>query len=113
MSKRPRDFDGEDAQTSDLAPENSNSEQDDEGAQAQTVADEASGHGTDAFGLEDSEKVGDGGDSDDVQDLVDHMNQMVSSGRIDMDAYRGEPNFDDEDGAFGPGADEDEISEDD
>ena len=35
-------------------------------------------------------------DPDDAQDVVDHMNQMDRSGRIDMDAYRGERNDDDE-----------------
>ncbi len=92
---------------SDTAPETINSEQEDEGAQAQTVADEAMDRNTSVFGLEDSEKVSSGDDSDDVQDLVDHMNQMESSGRIDMGAYRGERNDDDEDETYGEAADED------
>lgn len=90
----------------DPAPELDNSEQDDEDAQAQTLADEALGRSSSAFGLEDSEKVSTGDDSDDAQDLVDHMNQMERSGVIDMSAFRGERNDDDEDGFYGEGADE-------
>jgi hypothetical protein len=90
MTERPRKFEGEDRQTEDLAPENQNFEQDDEGSQAQTFADDALGRSSDDFGLEDSEKVPTGGDGDDVPDLVDHMRQMERSGRIDHDAFRGE-----------------------
>jgi len=83
--------------TDDLAPENNNSEQDaDADAQSQRVAEEARLHGTE-LGLEDSEKVSAGDDTADVPDLVDRMKAMVSSGHIDMDAYRGEPNDDDND----------------
>ena len=64
----------------DLAPEAHNSEQDDEGAQAQTVADEALRGGGET--LSDSEKVRGGDPGDGTPDLVDHMNQMASSGRI-------------------------------
>ena len=90
----------------DLAPELVNDEQEEESAQAQTLADEALDRATSVFGLEDSEKVSTGDDSDDVQDLVDHMNQMASSGRIDMDAYRGERNDDEEEGRYGEDAEE-------
>ncbi|MDR6832703.1 MULTISPECIES: hypothetical protein [unclassified Sphingopyxis] len=86
------------------APEATNREQDDEDAQAQTVA-AAARH---ERPLADSTKVGSGEASDDVQDLVDHMNQMERSGRIDMDAYRGERSDDDEDGELGPGGIEDD-----
>ena len=103
---RPRDFDGEEEQTRDLAPENDNAEQDDADAQANTLADEAVGRSSDDFGLTDTEKVATGDDTDDAQDLVDHMNQMVTSGRIDMGAFRGEPNMDEEEGRYGPGADD-------
>ncbi|MET0587261.1 MAG: hypothetical protein ABWZ75_01965 [Novosphingobium sp.] len=88
------------------APENDNSEQEDEEAQAQTVADEALGRAPTSEGLSDTEKVSSGDDSDDAQDLVDHMRQMESSGRIDMSAYRGERNDDDEEGMLGPDGDE-------
>jgi len=89
--------------TDDEAPEARNREQDDEDAQAQTVA-EAARH---ARPLEDSDKAKTG-DGDDVQDLVDHMRQMERSGRIDMDAYRGERSDDDEDDELGPGGVEDD-----
>ena len=41
---------------------------------------------------------------DDAQDVVDHMNQMERSGRLDMDAYRGERNDDDEPETLGEAA---------
>jgi hypothetical protein len=90
----------------DLAPELVNDEQEDESSQAQTVADEAMERNTSVFGLDDSEKVATGDDGDDVQDLVDHMNQMERSGRIDMSAYRGERNDDEEEGRYGEAAEE-------
>lgn len=111
MTDRPKKFEGEDRQTEDLAPENQNSEQDDEDNQAQTFADDSLGRGSDDFGLEDSEKVPTGDDSDDAEDLVDHMRQMERSGRIDNDAFRGERNDDDEEGLYGEGAEEDEDDE--
>lgn len=90
-----------------LAPETDNSEQEDEDAQAQTVADEARGRSASSAGLEDSEKVNTGDETDDAQDLVDHMKQMDRSGQIDMSAFRGERNDDDEDSMLGPDGDED------
>jgi len=113
MTDRPKKFAnsshfrGEDGQTDDLAPENRNSEQDDEDTQAQTLAEEALGRSSDDFGLDDTEKVSTGEDSDDVEDLVDHMNQMVRSGRIDNDAYRGERNDDDEEDLYGEDGEDD------
>jgi hypothetical protein len=107
MTERPKKFDGEDRQTEDLAPENQNAEQDDESTQAQTFADEALGRSSDDFGLDDTKKVSSGDDSDDVEDLVDHMNQMVRSGRIDNDAYRGERNDDDEEEMYGEDGEDD------
>jgi hypothetical protein len=89
-----------------LAPENDNSEQEDEEAQAQTVADEVLGRTPTSEGLSDTEKAKTGDESDDAQDLVDRMRQMESSGRIDMSAFRGERNDDDEEGLLGPDADE-------
>ena len=79
----------------DLAPETVNREQDDEPTQAQSVADASRGRTTDEFGLGESEKVSTGSDGDDAQDLVDHMRQMTTSGRIDMSAFRGERDDDD------------------
>ncbi len=108
-NETPRPAPADDAETPiNLAPETFNDEQDDdEDSQAQSLADEAIGRATSSFGLDDTEKVSTGDDSDDVQDLVDHMRQMESSGHIDMGAFRGERNDDDEDGKFGEGADED------
>src|SRR3546814_19370095 len=86
--------------SSDLeAPGAVNREQRDDDAQAQTVA-EAARHGR---RLEDSKKPPGRDERDDVQDLVDHMRQMERSGRIDMDAYRGERSDDDEEDELGPG----------
>ena len=86
------------------APEARNREQDDEAAQAQSVAEAARREAR----LEDSDKPTNGDASDDVQDLVDHMRQMERSGRIDMDAYRGERSDDDEEDELGPGGVEDD-----
>jgi hypothetical protein len=86
------------------APEAHNREQDDEEAQAQSVAEAARREAR----LEDSDKKRSGDVSDDAQDLVDHMRQMERSGMIDMDAYRGERSDDDEDDELGPGGIEDD-----
>lgn len=86
------------------APEALNREQQDEEAQAQTVAEAARRERR----LEDSSKVRSGDETDDAQDLVDHMRQMERSGRIDMDAYRGERSDDDEDGELGEDGIEDD-----
>ena len=91
----------------DLAPEAHNSEQDDEGAQAQTVAEEALRSGGETFS--DSEKVRGGDPGDGTPDLVDHMNQMASSGHIDMSAFRGERSDDDEEGLYGQDGIEDDT----
>ena len=86
-----------------LAPEMHNDEQDDHRSQAQEVAQDAqsttretrspteSGKGPNTSGLM--------GDS--TQDTVDHMRDMESSGRIDMGAYKGEPNMDDNEDKYG------------
>jgi hypothetical protein len=86
------------------APEMVNREQDDEPAQAQTIAAAA----RQARPLEDSRKAPARDEGDDAQDLVDHMRQMERSGRIDLDAYRGERSDDDEDDELGPGGVEDD-----
>ena len=85
-------------------PETNNVSQDDEPGQAQSYGDAAMGLDSDKFVLSDSRKPGTGEIDDDVQDLVDHMHDMEASGRIDMDAYRGERNDDDEEGSLGPAA---------
>lgn len=91
----------------DFAPEIDNDEQEDESSQTQTVTEEALDRSTSVLGLNDTEKVSTGDDTDDVQDLVDHMRQMESSGRVDMSAYRGERNDDEEEGRYGEAAEED------
>jgi hypothetical protein len=101
---------------SDDAPETHNAEQEDEAAQAQTVADDAirgladrqSGEESEHGGSTNPAQIG----ADDTQDVVDHMNQMERSGQIDMDAYRGERNDDDEAEMIGEGGMEpDDIDE--
>jgi hypothetical protein len=80
-----------------------NSEQADSGAQANDVADDARMRGTDLS--EDSEHGGKANPAqiipDDVPDLVDKMTEMNRSGRIDDDAYAGEPQMDDEEDELG------------
>ena len=92
------------------APELHNAEQDDEAGQAQTVAGEALAGGAREASPLDSIKVSEPGEimDDSAQDLVDKMRDMEQSGRIDMGAFSGEPNHDDEDGMYGDEADEDE-----
>lgn len=87
-----------------------NSEQAEAGTQAQDVADDARARSTDLS--EDSERGGKTNPAqiipDDTEDLVEKMDAMNRSGRIDMDAYAGEPQMDDEeDDAYGPTEDED------
>jgi hypothetical protein len=88
--------------TDDLAQENDNQEQRDDD-QAQDVADDAMTFTTDL--TEDSEHGGRSNPAgiipDDAADLVDTMNQMVSSGQIDNGAFAGEPMHDDEEDRLG------------
>lgn len=111
MTERPNRFDGEERQTEDLAPENQNVEQNDEDSQAQTLADEARGQASED-GLEDSDKPEGGIDDIDAPDLVDRMKQMQSSGQIDMDAFRGEDNLDDNEDELGEAAKPDDLRSD-
>lgn len=83
-------------------PDLENSEQNESGTQAQDVAEEALHRGQTAGRTSaESEPARFENPADlvarDVPDLVDTMNDMVQSGRIDMDAYAGEPLMDDED----------------
>ena len=91
-----------------LAPETHNSEQDDESAQAQTLADEARGRNPGDYGspTESIKVKGSNLEGDSTQDLVDHMRDMERSGRIDMGAYLGEDNMDDDDGKYGEPSDD-------
>ncbi|HUD92255.1 hypothetical protein [Sphingobium sp.] len=87
-----------------------NSEQAEAGSQAQDVADDARVRSTDLS--EDSERGGRSNPAqiipDDTEDLVEKMEAMDRSGRIDMDAYAGEPQMDDEEDSYGESDDEDE-----
>lgn len=86
----------------DPAPETVNDEQEDEATQAQAVAEAAFARSTAAQGLGNTTKARGGiGENDDVEDLVDHMNQMDTSGTIDMSAYDGEETMDDLEGRYG------------
>ncbi|WP_298401939.1 hypothetical protein [Sphingobium sp.] len=80
-----------------------NSEQAEAGSQAQDVADDARVRSTDL--AEDSERGGRSNVAqitpDDTEDLVEKMEAMNRSGRIDMDAYAGEPSMDDEEDSYG------------
>lgn len=90
-----------------LPPETHNSEQDDEPAQAQTVA--AAAKSPSGIGTAASEHGSPQGLSGiDTPDLVDKMKQMEGNGVIDMGAYRGERNDDDDDDKYGAQAREDD-----
>ena len=88
-----------------LAPETHNDEQDDHRSQAQEVAEQARQITPATGSPTESTKVPNksGLLNDSTQDTVDHMRDMESSGRIDMDAYRGEPNHDDNVDKYGKG----------
>jgi len=96
---------------SQLPPEEpeENSEQAEAGTQAQDVAESARTNSTDL--AEDSEHGGRSNPAlitpEDAPDLVDRMTDMVRSGRIDTDAFAGEPQMDDEEDELGPTEDED------
>ena len=86
-----------------LAPETHNDEQDDHRNQAQEVSEQAQATtretGSPTESIKGPNTSGLMGDS--TQDTVDHMRDMESSGRIDMGAYEGEPNHDDNEGKYG------------
>lgn len=79
----------------DLAPETHNAEQDDHGEQTPDVAADAMKPSERSPTESEKDDNSSGLMDDSTQDVVDHMRDMESSGRIDMDAYRGEPNHDD------------------
>ena len=87
---------------SDMDSDMDNDEQRDDD-QAQDVAEDAMLVDTDSY--EESEHGGRSNPGavmpDDVPDLVDTMNQMVTSGRIDNGAFAGEPMHDDEEDRLG------------
>lgn len=85
-----------------------NDEQRDRGSQAQDVADDARARSTDLS--EDSERGGTPNPAqiipEDTPDLVERMEEMNRSGRIDNDAFAGEPQMDDEEEYLGNTEDE-------
>jgi hypothetical protein len=109
------DSSGEDRADATLPPEAHNESQDDEGEQAQSLANEAlakfrggNRQGYDDGDLGETERVSGGhspalGDeeSGSAPDLVDTMKEMVRGGRIDMGAFKGERNDDDDESGLG------------
>ncbi|OJY67945.1 MAG: hypothetical protein BGP16_03775 [Sphingobium sp. 66-54] len=93
--RRPQDINDPDAQ---------NAEQEDAGSQAQDVAEDALRHPWRRGAAGESSHGGKSDPTqlvpDDTQDVVDHMTDMDRSGRIDMGAFEGEENMDDEDGSI-------------
>jgi hypothetical protein len=102
------DVKSQEQRQADLAPELHNDEQDDHRDQAQEVAEDARIKDGDHSPL-DSVKVNSGIGDNSEQDLIDRMRDMEQSGRIDMDAYAGEPNMDDNEDKFGPGSKLDDL----
>ena len=95
------------------APELHNAEQDDELEQAQTVASEARYKDAEASPLDSVKPDYEGELMDDSsQDLIDKMRDMEQSGRIDMGAFSGEPNMDDNEDKYGGENREDDLRSD-
>jgi len=96
------------------APELHNAEQDDELEQAQTIADEALAGGAREGSPLDSLKPDHDGEimDDSTQDLIDKMRDMEQSGRIDVGAFAGEPNMDDDEDKYGEENREDDLRSD-
>lgn len=90
----------------DLAPEMHNDEQDDHRMQAQEVSDEARPTTVTTRMPTESDRGpnGTGIFGNPTQDTVERMRDMESSGRIDMNAFAGEPNHDDNVDKFGKSA---------
>ena len=87
-----------------LPPEAPNDEQDRRGKQAQDVADAARQEQSHTSGPTESTKAAPGGFDpapSSKGDLIDEMRRMEGEGRIDMSAYAGESNHDDEPDTYG------------
>lgn len=87
-----------------LPPEAHNDEQDPVGQQAQDVAEDAMREGSHTTSpLESTKPKSNDYDPapDSTGDLVDEMRRMEGEGRIDMSAFAGEPNHDDEPDTYG------------
>ncbi|WP_197426231.1 hypothetical protein [Erythrobacter sp. CCH5-A1] len=97
-----------------LTHETRNREQDDEGTQAQDVAEDARREDSRTSSpLESTKPEADEYDPapDSTGDLIDEMRRMEGEGRIDMSAFAGEPNHDDEPGTYGGETTDDEDSD--
>ena len=97
-----------------LAHETRNREQDDAGTQAQDVAEDARREDSRISSpLESTKPANDDYDPapDSKGDLIDEMNRMEGEGRIDMSAFAGEPNHDDEPGIYGGETTDDDDAE--
>ncbi len=96
-----------------LPPEVHNDEQDPKGSQAQDVAEDARREDSRTSSpLESTKPQSHDYDPapDSTGDLIDEMNRMEGEGRIDMSAFAGEPNHDDEPGIYGgETTDDDEV----
>jgi hypothetical protein len=87
-----------------LPHETRNREQDDAGTQAQDVAEDAQrGDSRTSSPLESTKPRSRDHDPapDSSRDLIDERNRMEGEGRIDMSAFAGEPNNDDEPETYG------------
>jgi len=90
--------------TEDLPPETHNDEQDPVGQQAQDVAQDAMREGSHTTSpLESTKPASNAYDPapGSTGDLIDEMRRMEGEGRIDMSAFAGEPNHDDEPDTYG------------
>ena len=98
----------------DLPPEAHNDEQDPVGQQAQDVAEDAMREGSHTTSPLESTKP-ESADydvaPDSTGDLVDEMRRMEGEGRIDMSAFAGEPNHDDEPDTYGGVTTDDDDAE--
>lgn len=97
-----------------LPPEAHNDEQDPVGTQAQDVADAARREDSHtASPLESTKQPAHDLDPapDSTGDLIDEMRRMEGEGRIDMSAFAGEPNHDDEPGTYGGQTTDDKDSD--
>ncbi len=97
-----------------LPPEVHNDEQDPTGEQAQDVAGDAMREESGTTSPLESIKPESGGYDpapDSTGDLIDEMRRMEGSGVIDMSAYTGEPNHDDEPGIYGGETTDDDDEE--
>jgi hypothetical protein len=95
-------------------PEAHNDEQDPLGTQAQDVAEDARREDSRTTSPLESTKP-DANDydpaPDSTGDLIDEMRRMEGEGRIDMSAFAGEPNHDDEPGTYGGETTDDEDAQ--